>query len=187
MNTDITEEIDMEIRRHEHYLSMSKEEFRQEQEDYNLNIERMNNIPKKDRYLIDENGIDEVMLPTIELLNHKNYFTAFCCSGHFHSGSTSITFDEEVKESDFPSLPPLFVGEIGHFGRPRKLTDGEMERGYFFQLESFDAYRIKFTPSKNISDYERYIETLTANVNLLKWAIGLNERKQSHAGNETRR
>ena len=54
--------------------------------------------------------IDELLIPTIKLLNDKGYYTQFCCSGHYtgqHS-RTYITFDEGI---DVPYVPNGFKKE----------------------------------------------------------------------------
>lgn len=56
--------------------------------------------------------IDELILPAIILLNEKGYFTEYCCSGHFHSGTSTsayILFDQSVKQVDVPALPKGFT------------------------------------------------------------------------------
>lgn len=51
--------------------------------------------------------VDELMLPTIMILNQKGYCTEFCCSGHAYQGYCSpyILFNsllsEMLKESGF--------------------------------------------------------------------------------------
>lgn len=46
-------------------------------------------------YLVE---IDELLLPTIKILNEKGYFTKFCCSGHYSSQNPRcyIMFDEGI-------------------------------------------------------------------------------------------
>ena len=61
--------------------------------------------------------IDELLLPAIILLNEKGYMTEFCCSGHFHAGTSDsayILFEESVKEGDLPVLPNGFKFDTGN-------------------------------------------------------------------------
>lgn len=48
--------------------------------------------------------VDELMLPTIKILNQKGYFTKFCCSGHYYDQHPEgyITFYEDIK---LPNIP----------------------------------------------------------------------------------
>lgn len=48
--------------------------------------------------------IDELMIPTIKILNQKGYFTKFCCSGHYYDQHPNgyITFEEDI---ELPNLP----------------------------------------------------------------------------------
>ena len=51
--------------------------------------------------------IDELLIPTIKLLNDKGYMTKFCCSGHYtgQHPRSYITFYEGI---DVPSVPNGF-------------------------------------------------------------------------------
>lgn len=48
--------------------------------------------------------LDELILPTIILLNRKGYYTTNCCSGHYYNDNSNsyISFDREV---ELPNLP----------------------------------------------------------------------------------
>ena len=48
--------------------------------------------------------IDELMIPTIKVLNEKGYCTKFCCSGHYYGQTPNgyIMFEEGI---DIPNLP----------------------------------------------------------------------------------
>lgn len=48
--------------------------------------------------------IDELMIPTIKILNQKGYFTRFCCSGHYYDQHPNgyIMFEEGI---EIPNIP----------------------------------------------------------------------------------
>ena len=85
--------------------------------------------------------VDELMLPTILLLNQKGYCTEYCCSGHAYEGyySPYIVFDSflnemlseiELKEL-FKELPkPWQIESDDKFGRVtlRYKVDREVQR-----------------------------------------------------------
>lgn len=58
-------------------------------------------------YLIE---VDELMIPTIQILNKKGYATRFCCSGHYtgQHPNAYIMFEDWV---DIPSVPEGFNKE----------------------------------------------------------------------------
>lgn len=64
--------------------------------------------PKRSCYgeIVD---IDDILVPTIILLNEKGYYTTASCSGHLEEVDTScyIMFDETVEK--LPSAPPGFT------------------------------------------------------------------------------
>ena len=65
--------------------------------------------------------VDELMLPTIKILNEKGYTTKFCCSGHYyHSPSSGYLWFEEWVE--LPNLPKGFAidKEVGICIRPTR-------------------------------------------------------------------
>jgi len=105
--------------------------------------------------------IDEMMLPTISLLNKKGYRTRFCCSGHVYDNpymffETYICFESHVK---LPSLPDGF-----HY--------------------TGDYYEGRFAISKNIfddwTDTYRQTELLKNNLILLEWARELPHLNEEH-------
>lgn len=55
--------------------------------------------------------IDELLIPTIKILNQKGYCTIFCCSGHYYGQHPNgyISFEKGV---DIPYLPKGFEKEI---------------------------------------------------------------------------
>ncbi|MDP2886565.1 MAG: hypothetical protein Q8P51_16270 [Ignavibacteria bacterium] len=67
--------------------------------------------------------IDECLIPAIQTLNEKGYYTVECCSGHFWDndriGRTGwyVLFDEWLEESDFGKLPDEFAMETSDKGR----------------------------------------------------------------------
>ena len=107
--------------------------------------------------------IDEMLLPTISLLNKKGYHTRFCCSGHVYDllsnpymfFETYICFESYVK---LPSIPEGFH----HNG---------------------DYYEGRFSISKNIFDdwidTYRQAELLKNNLILLEWALALPQHESN--------
>ena len=70
--------------------------------------------------------VDELMLPTIKILNEKGYTTKFCCSGHYyHSPSSGYLWFEEWVE--LPNLPKGFSidknTKVGICIRPTRAFD----------------------------------------------------------------
>lgn len=71
--------------------------------------------------------IDELMIPTIKILNEKGYMTEFCCSGHVHdNGCTSYVclydfiteiFEEEDINNIKEMLPESWEMEIDELNR----------------------------------------------------------------------
>ena len=55
--------------------------------------------------------VDELLIPTIKILNNKGYITKFCCSGHYtgQHPRAYITFYEGI---DVPSIPNGFKKEM---------------------------------------------------------------------------
>ena len=55
--------------------------------------------------------IDELLIPTIKILNDKGYFTKFCCSGHYtgQHPRAYIVFQEGI---DIPFVPSGFKKEF---------------------------------------------------------------------------
>jgi hypothetical protein len=55
--------------------------------------------------------IDELLIPTIKILNQKGYYTKFCCSGHYYGQHPNgyISFEEGI---DIPFLPKGFKKEV---------------------------------------------------------------------------
>lgn len=55
--------------------------------------------------------VDELLLPTIKILNEKGYTTKYCCSGHWSGQLPNgyIMFDEGI---DVPNLPKGFIREV---------------------------------------------------------------------------
>ena len=54
--------------------------------------------------------VDELLLPTIKILNEKGYSTKFCCSGHYESQHPNgyIAFEDWV---DLPYIPDGFKAD----------------------------------------------------------------------------
>lgn len=66
--------------------------------------------PKADCYgnLVE---IDELMIPTIQILNQKGYITEFCCSGHYTLSNNCRTYIRFEDGIDIPSVPNGFKKE----------------------------------------------------------------------------
>ena len=70
--------------------------------------------------------IDELMLPTIKMLNEKGYCTENCCSGHVYESYCSPyiqfsdfmreIFDDDEIESMFADLPKMWHLELNDIG-----------------------------------------------------------------------
>lgn len=66
--------------------------------------------------------VDELIAPSIALLNKKGYKTINCCSGHIHDTSGYIWFDELY---EFPSIPKgCKLGEHEGTSHLKWSTDG---------------------------------------------------------------
>lgn len=55
--------------------------------------------------------IDELLIPTIKLLNDKGYYTEFCCSGHY-TGQHPRAYIKFREGIDIPTIPKGFTKEI---------------------------------------------------------------------------
>ena len=55
--------------------------------------------------------IDELLIPTIKVLNEKGYITKFCCSGHYtgQHPKSYITFEDDI---DIPYVPNGFTKQV---------------------------------------------------------------------------
>jgi hypothetical protein len=97
--------------------------------------------------------IDEMFLPVIKTLNHKNYFTEYCCSGHFSDFSGSyIKFSPKVLV--LPSLP------IG------------------YKLENYDGVLvIRRLYDENLSENDYHKLLLSNAITTLDWAQSLPVRE----------
>lgn len=97
-------------------------------------------------YLIE---VDELLIPTIKLLNDKGYTTNYCCSGHYnnHNPRCYILFAEGI---DIPNVPKRFK---------------KVKFGNCISLESLYS-------SKRQS-YRDFYEICDNVKSLLKWAINL--------------
>ena len=108
--------------------------------------------------------IDEMLLPTISLLNKKGYRTAFCCSGHTY---------------DLLSNPYMFFETYICFENHVKLPN--LPEGFNY---TGDFYGGRFSISKNIfddwTDTYRQAEVLKNNLKLLEWATELPQHNESN-------
>lgn len=97
--------------------------------------------------------VDELILPTIKILNTKGYSTEYCCSGHYcdEDPRCNIVFSEGI---DIPNVPVGFK---------------KIKRGDFTHLKSL------YSSSKQ--SYRDFYEICDNAKRLLKWAIKLPYRK----------
>lgn len=99
--------------------------------------------------------VDELMLPTIRLLNLKGYMTDFCCSGHWteHYVSSYVKFyelDEDTKDYLQSNLPdPWYFDE--------------------------DAIRVNNDYFSESTPLDKFIKLCEVNILLYKWAEELKD------------
>lgn len=91
--------------------------------------------------------IDELIAPTIIILNQKGYMTEFCCSGHWYKTS----FKPYIKFVDKENTPKV------------------LPAGWEYE----DQIVIRFKAKKFASLLEQYRLVMDLNVQLLEWANGL--------------
>jgi hypothetical protein len=100
--------------------------------------------------------IDELMLPTIKILNEKGYITDFCCSGHIYDngGGAYILFDELLTEF-------LEEKEINYL-------KNNLPKGWTFEIESLDRICFRYRVNNNnvLATYE---EIFQANLSMLRF------------------
>jgi len=108
--------------------------------------------------------IDEMMLPTISLLNKKGYRTRFCCSGHVYDDfihpfllfQTYVIFEKNIM---LPSIPNDFR------------YDGNYEDGRScIRKDSYDGW----------TDSYAHCELLKGNLSLIEWATMLPPHNESN-------
>ena len=93
--------------------------------------------------------IDELMIPTIKILNQKGYITKFCCSGHYYGQHSNgyIMFEEGV---DIPKLPSGWTKET---------------HGNYITIRSSRKYR-----KPSLRDFKKICDNAKM---LVDWAIQL--------------
>lgn len=96
--------------------------------------------------------LDELIAPTIILLNQKGYTTKYCCSGHWYENPNGYIFFEDWVDK-FDVLPEGFEYDPPH------TYAGE-----------FSTFRNKHNEEDGVSEYDFVIES---NKSLLKWAEAL--------------
>lgn len=98
--------------------------------------------------------LDELIAPTIILLNQKGYITKYCCSGHWYEKYATpyiYFYNECTPESEY-TLPSEF-----------KWDDNKEER---------NTLRARYEPNENETKYDWVIRV---NKELYKWARELPE------------
>lgn len=95
--------------------------------------------------------VDELLIPTIKILNKKGYSTKFCCSGHYDSQHPNgyIAFEDWV---ELPSIP----------------------NGFKFD-EDYDCIVIRSTLSYTTPTLEDFKAICDNAKTLLDWAMSLPE------------
>jgi len=94
--------------------------------------------------------VDEMILPTIKLLNQKGYMTEYCCSGHYGRDISSIYIKfyeecfEDIINSDLPEE---------------------------FEIESGST--IRYSPNEELGSYAKFTYIMMKNIELLRWAMEL--------------
>ncbi len=100
--------------------------------------------------------LDELIAPTIIMLNQKGYKTKYCCSGHYYNSSTTyINFDSNIER--FSEIPSGFEYDQDVVNSKQVFKAGNTIRKHYNQ-------------NKYI---EKYNEVIKSNKELLKWAINL--------------
>ncbi|RXZ78014.1 hypothetical protein EBB07_28570 [Paenibacillaceae bacterium] len=102
--------------------------------------------------------IDELIAPTIILLNQKGYATKYCCSGHWYSDhppNAYIMFEGEVEK--FRVLPQGFKYDVDTINSKRTYYAG-------------NTIRNNYNDSDNLSKFEF---VLSSNKRLYDWAVSL--------------
>lgn len=109
--------------------------------------------------------IDELMLPTIMLLNQKGYITDFCCSGHSYEEGCYpyIAFDNDFSEYFADELNKLFK---------------DISQPWFIETNNNDTIYHRFTircKIKSANMIEQYKEIINVNLKLLDFVKSLPE------------
>lgn len=110
--------------------------------------------------------IDELILPAIIEFNKKGYATVFCCSGHMHSPYPYVVFDiNEIPEKQ----QEIFINLI-----PSNWYLSDNIFGYDIHYQNKKGEKT----AEGDNDIDTYLNLLSANLNLYKFALQLPDLKE---------
>lgn len=96
--------------------------------------------------------LDEMIAPSIILLNQKGYFTKYCCSGHWYKASSYIYFEEGFRPEK--ELPKPFVWEYVNKEKGYNIMRAECE----VKDETIFAYNWVYETNKDLFKWVNSLE-----------------------------
>lgn len=123
--------------------------------------------------------IDELLLPTIKVLNEKGYLTRFCCSSHVYQDLKQFYINFKPHIVTLPKLPEPFIieGKINNLDK-LILMDGyenillaEFEANPHYGKTLTITVDYRYFDEKDLS--ELYNKICELNKSIYKWALGL--------------